>query len=246
VLLSEVLFGELALRVRKALAYGAVVTICAIPVIGFARFAWQNVQNLSRFIPEERWAAYEWVRTNVPPRTTIAALNWNDIAFLGVYTNTNMASGYSDLSGRSPAEQLRNFVGVWKLLGFSREELRKLVADGIPALLRRHRGTDVRKPPFNTPDDYASAELVAGLLYWPYLSSVGPLRIASDHTTDFALVAYVERLFDETNSEQVWRDLNIEYVMLESSMACRANALPSGTLLSFGNADRLVYRLPSR
>jgi hypothetical protein len=232
-------------RAVTAFGVAAVVAVCLVPTVGFSRFAWRNaVDNLTRFIPADRWSAYEWICSNLPRRTTLATLNWDDLAFLAVYSNVNLATGYSDLSGRTPEVQLRNFVGIWKMLGLSRDELGRLVTHSIPAMMNRKLG-NLRHPPINSPDDYASSELAAGLFYWPYLPNIGNIRIATDDMkTNPALVAYVNQIFDQILPDEIRQQLKIEYLLLDPATAL-STTLPPGSQLVFQNAARSVYRLPS-
>jgi hypothetical protein len=107
---------------------------------------------------------------------------------------------------------------------------------------------NLRHPPLNNPDEYASSELAAGLFYWPYLPTIGNIRIATDDDmkTNPALVAYVDQIFDQIFPDEIRRRLNIEYLLLDSATALNSRTtLPPGSRLVFQNAARSIYRLPS-
>jgi hypothetical protein len=236
-----------ASRVKAAVqifGVAATVALCAVPALGFARFALRNEHNLTRFIPEDRWATYSWIATHLPARAAVATLDWDDMAFLPMYTDVSLAVGHADLSGRTPEQQLRRFVGLWKLLGRSRDQLGQLVATSIPALVRRYSIGDLRHPPLNTEEEYACSEFAAGLLYWPYLKSVDGIQIADNSmtSTNPDLVSHILGLYDQVDAMEFRRRANISYILVPPGQLDVLTLFPEAKLV-FENTARSLYRI---
>lgn len=223
---------------QRALIIGLIIAAIAVPAIGLGRFAVRNTENLSRFISQDRWDAYRWVAEHVPRRAAVAALDWNDLVFLPMYTNASLTTGHADLSGRSPEEQLRRFVFVWKLMGRSEADLANFVRGSVPALLRRGLGNP-RKPPMNDPTEYDAAEFAAGLLYWPYIKSVDGIAIANAELTgtNSELVAHAVKLFQHAKGAA------FEAAYVVASTADDRGRTREGWEIVFQNSERTIYRL---
>jgi hypothetical protein len=221
----------------------AVVILCVVPATGFARFALRNEHNLTRFVTEDRWSTYTWIADHVPSRAVVATLDWDDMVFLPMYTNASLVAGHTDLSGRTPEQQLRRFVGLWKLLGRSRDQLEQFVTRSIPAFTRRPLG-DLRNPPLNTEEDYPCAEFAAGLLYWPYIKLVDGIQIADSamKLTNPAFTRHVLTLYDQTDSDLFREQADITFVLGPPDQKAAIAAFPEAELV-FQNTTRSLYRV---
>lgn len=231
-----------ALPLTRYAAWPAILVLCLIPAIGFGKFAEHNAHNLTRFIPWNHWEAYEWIRKNVPAHAPLATLDWDDLAILPSVTSVSLTTGHTDLSGRTPNEQVRRFVAVWKALGRSREELERYLVNSIPALQRRWL-SDIRNPPLSNANDFGPSEFAGGLIYWPFIQAIDgvPVVDTSGTATNPALVSHILDLFDGAAGQE--NPYEYAYVLL-SRDANTVQTAPQGGELIFQNAARSLYRMP--
>lgn len=206
-------------RGARLLEAAILIPVLAIPAIGFGSYALVSANNLTRYMPEGRWRALEWIGGNVPKGDTIAALNWDDITFIPIYTHANLAVDNMIIGGRGPADELRRYVALWKMLGFPREQLEARLASMIQAgMLRRNSRPEARKrPPLLEPEVYASSQIADAVLYWPYVQKVNGIDIAAERKTSKTFLNWAMALYDDQDAKAVAKEYRISMVLLSGA-----------------------------
>lgn len=238
-----------ALLARSWQVVGAVVVvgILLIPARGFGEYAIASSRNLTRFMPEGRWEALRWIDEHVASGTTVAALDWDDITFIPIYTHARLAVDNMIIGGRSPADEIRRYAEVWKILGLSPELLRQRVLSSTGAAMRRLSLTtaELRSPPLvPNAEAYASGQIAEALIYWPYVKTVEGITVADASNAPTAeFVDWAMSFYQVADPKLNVGALGIEYVVLSGA----ENSLPvffaAPARLVFANATHRIFRL---
>lgn len=224
-----------------------VIGILLIPARGFGEYAIASSRNLTRFMPEGRWEALRWIDEHVASGTTVAAPDWDDITFIPIYTHAKLAVDNMIIGGRSPADEMKRYAEVWKILGLGQELLRQRVLDSTGAAMRRFSlsPAEARSSPL-VPDaeKYASGQIAEALIYWPYVKTVEGITVADASnvpTADF--VNWAMSFYQAADPKLNVGALGIEYVVLSGA----ENSLPVSfavpAKLVFANATHRIFRL---
>ena len=210
------LLAAKAVRLVQFLQVTIFASILTAPAIGFGSYALASAKNLTRFMPEGRWEALDWINKNLQKRATVAALDWDDIAFIPIYTPANLVVNNMIIGGRGPADELKRYVALWKILGFPRNELEKRLTAMVDAAsqLRNAPAEDINHPPLLEPRTYASSQIAAAVLYWPYVQKVGSIDIAEGGQTAVPFVNWAMTLYDELDTKAAVKDYPFSIVML--------------------------------
>lgn len=227
-----------------ALAVPIVCFMLAVPVRGFGDFALASAKNLTRFMPGGRWEAVQWLRKHSAPGNVAAALDWDDVAFIPIYTGTKLAVNNMIIGGRSPTEELRRYVLIWKMLGYERDVLKSRLNDMIFAATTRRalRPQDYRNPPLTSAETYAASQIAEAVLYWPYVSRVGGLEITqANKTVNPAFVDWAMSLYDAANGESAAADLGLEYVLISGAERDFPRSMHGRFDLVFENSTHQIY-----
>ncbi len=223
----------------------ATVLICAAcvlpPAYGFAQLSVQHSRDESRFLPDAVMQSYRWIDANVPKRSNIATLNWEDISLLPIYTDADLVVGHNVLDGRSPADELRRFVETWRFLGRSRAELEHLLdlgpksVDGLTPY--------GKPPPYLDPESFTSSQLMLGVLYWPYINQLDGIPIVTpgaDPAVTAQLREVALNLFDRADPDTFLDRFSVDYVLADTDGSSSVQ-LGAGLRRVFSNGARIVY-----
>lgn len=210
-------------RRRVVVGASAVVVVIAValPAYVFSRLAVHNVNGNSRYLPAERVEGYNWINKHLPPNATVVTLNWEDITLLPIYSSVTLVVGHSVLDGRSPIEELRRFVESWRFFGRSRNNLSALMAIAPGAIRDQHQlAYHGAKTPFLGELEFDGAELMEGVLYWPYVTKVGEVAIVGTDPNARKLLPEFEqlalRLFDATDPESFLSRYSVQAIIVDA------------------------------
>jgi hypothetical protein len=198
-------------------------------------------------MPEGRWQALKWIDKNVAAGTTVAALDWDDITFIPIYTHAKLAVDNMIVGGRSPADEMKRYAAVWKILGLDESQLRQRIANSTRAAQRRLTQTpqSLRSPPLVAdPEMYASGQIAEALIYWPYVKTVQGLTVVDANnvvTTDF--VEWAMSLYRVSDPVASVKDLGIEYLVLSGAERSLPVSFGVLTKLVFENATHRILRI---
>jgi hypothetical protein len=235
-----------SMRASQFAAGAILVAILAIPAKGFGGYALASCCNLTRFMPDSRWQALAWIDRNVPPGSSVAALNWDDITFVPLYTHAKLLVDNTIVGGRSPVAELERYVALWKVLGYDRALLERRLTATVQSAMRRLSSSyaRLRNPPLVDEETYASGQIAEAILYWPYVKTVGGIAIAdSSQTTTSAFVAATMAKYDAINPAVAVHDFDIRYVMVSGAeRALSANFAVPATLV-YENPTHRIYAL---
>lgn len=222
-----------------------VVIAAALPAYVFSRLAVHNVSGDSRYLPAERIEGYKWISEHLPPNATVVSLNWEDITLLPIYTSATLVVGHSVLDGRSPMEELRRFVESWRFFGRSWNDLSAMLAIAPGAIRDQHqlayRGAKV---PFLNEWEFAGAQFMEGVLYWPYVTKVGDVPIvgvepnARTVSPEFGQLAF--HLFDAADPETYLSRHLVQAILVDARDLSAQGRMASYAEL-FRNSELVIY-----
>jgi hypothetical protein len=246
-------FGNLANRgtaglrsdtAARLMAGAAVVCLVTVPLFGFARFGVRNAQGLAHYIPTEQWQTYRWVSQNLPKNAEIAALDWNDIDLLPVFTDANLVFGHTDLAGTTSDEQLRRYLAVWRYVGLPPEALQRIIVESISASRRRVAVDKLSDTPFLDQPDYEASQFAESLVYWPYLGEVNGVPFAgpASPSVSGAFVTAMLNRYEALSPTALPDDIRCDYLLVSDYDRPRIHIPPNAELV-FENARRALYRL---
>lgn len=232
-------------RLARSLEVVVFVSVLSVPAVGFGSYALASANNTTRFMSKERWQALDWIQTQVPEGDTVAALDWDDITFIPIYTRAYLAVDNMIIGGRGPADELRRYVAVWKMLGFPRAQLEARLMGMLEASYNNNNKTREQRlnPPFLEPEAYASSQIAEAVLYWPHVAKVGLIEIGAGGKTSEPLVHWAMKLYDEASAASAVKEYRISWVLL--SGAERSLPLKAGIpmALVFRNQTHALYKV---
>lgn len=210
-------FGRLSST--RFIKYPLLAAVIAVPMLSFGNYALESAHNLTRFMPASRWQALEWVDANVEKGRIIAALNWDDINFIPIYSHANLAIDNMIIGGRSPEAEFERYIAVWKILGLPRDVLKSRLENTIAATLKRTRSNrdNLFNPPLLTEEEYASAEIAECAIYWPYVKKLFDVPVASGSQSSAEFVEMAMQLYNNADIEVLMNKYDFSYVMLSGA-----------------------------
>jgi hypothetical protein len=199
--------------------YPLLAAVIAVPLFSFGNYALASVNNLTRFMPASRWQALEWVDANVEKGRIIAALNWDDINFIPIYTHANLAIDNMIIGGRSPEAEFERYIAAWKILGLPRDVLKSRLENTIATTLKRTRSDREKlfNPPLLTEEEYASAEIAECAIYWPYVKKLFDVPVATGSQSSAEFVEMAMQLYDNADIEMLMNKYDFSYIMLSGA-----------------------------
>ena len=245
---GEALFIDI-IGSRTSLSYNHIKTIgilllIAIPVAGFTSYGIRNIHNEARFMDTRQWSAYQWIDENLSPRSAVIALDWEDISHIPIFTKSDLVYGHVDLSGRKPKEEITRFLGVWKILGRSREELVRILMQSVAAERKRRRGNS-KSPPFVTHDEFQSARIFGGMAYFPYTKKIDGISIELEvGQINPEIVKWALSVYDGLDINSFKKGTRMEYILLPPDLwPLMEGGGQSGHTIVYDGQVRRVYRL---
>ena len=224
-----------------------VIGIVLIPARGFGEYAIASSKNLTRFMPEGRWQSLQWINEHVAPGSTVAALDWDDITFIPIFTHAKLAVDNMIIGGRSPAEEMRRYAAVWKILGLDQDLLRKRISNSTQAAKRRLSLTpeQLRSPPLVADaETYASGQIAEALVYWPYVRAVDGIEVAdTSSVATERFVNWVMSFYQTADPKLGVSTYKIEYVVLSGAERSFPVLFAVPARLVFENATHRIFRL---
>lgn len=185
-----------------------------------------------------------WLDANAENMDTVAAVDWKDITLIPVYTRASVFAGHVVIDERTPEDELLRYAAMWKALGLPREDLLSRFEISVAAtheLRTTSPSSKTNNPPFV--DEYSSnaAHLIYGLTYWPYITEVDGITIAtSDYKTTPALNDYFVNVYDTVNLEMFFNQ--VEFVMLSGEFLDLPHSVPESFVLAYENDTHKIYR----
>lgn len=232
----------------RAFALPVMLLIVVVPLRGFVEYALANTQNDTRFMTAGRWEALRWIDRNAEPGATIAALDWEDITFIPIFTHAKLAVDNMIIGGRSPADEVQRYVSVWKLLGFDRDILKARLNEMVSASVRRRslKLENFRHPPLSPGEDFPASQIAEAAIYWPYVGKLDSFDVATAaNTTNPALVDRIMSMYDKVDPERVVGELGIKYVLLSGNELQFNRTLAAASEVVFENATHKLYAIRS-
>jgi hypothetical protein len=217
-----------------------------VPISGFANLLERKLSDARSTVPAGQWQAYSWLRENAQGEV-IAALNWDDIDFIGVYLpNTRTVFGSADLALRLPEAEAARFVATWKDLGLARSHIDDWASAAMGAEWARLAAYSAQTPtPFLSPQDFAASRLASAINYFPYISTFSGSPPIEEGTVPWVssqdfVTTWLE-LFDAAPEEFLARE-GVSYLLVSDS---DHELLPPGALASwtivFETDKRYIY-----
>ncbi len=123
--------GKKEVFVRRAVLSALVVMLVVGPIVGFAHFAWKQIQRPGSYIETCRWNAYEWLQNNTPKGSVVLAVDWDDVYMIPIFTQNSLLFGHQIIEYRTAQEEVLRYLQAWHILGLPRQDLRELVADSV-------------------------------------------------------------------------------------------------------------------
>jgi hypothetical protein len=227
--------------------YAVLTYIVMVPAIAFSIHAYETTTHNTRFMPQGRWDFLNWVKSNTPKDETIAALNWDDITFIPIYTDANLMIDNMIIGGRGPEESVTRYMALWKFLGLPRDLLQQRLTDMIELESKRLGKMTKRNGALAGPlvpeDEYASALIAEALIYWPYVDTVFGMHVDEKGRTNPALVMHLMRIYDDIDAKTVPATYPFAYVALSGE----ERAIPINSALPmdkvFINATHTVFKV---
>ena len=231
-----------------------VLALCAaiaVSVLAFGEYAIASSKNLTRFMPQGRWEAISWVNRNVDRGTVVAALDWDDITFVPIYSSAKLAVGHMIIGGRSPQEEMRRYTAVWKILGLERQALQVRLETMVALHVARRRMStrQFRNPPLGSHEEYAASQIAEAILYWPYVPSVNGIQIASSREATVvnpALVNWAMSLYDAADPERDLKEMAVRYIMVSGAERNLHPHPVKAARLAFENATHQIFAVAAR
>ena len=239
----EKITQERFLRLRYAL----VGIVLLVPAISFGVYTVHCATNGTRFMPETRWEFLQWVNKNTQKNQTIAAINWDDITFLPIYTGANLMIDNMIIGGRGPEECLTRYLAFWKFMGYPRQLLEARLTDMATIANKRLTSGGNRakamNPPLLSEDEYANSQIAEALIYWPYVSTVFDTPVAADNVTTKELVQKLMGIYDGLNRRKVHEQFPFDYIAVSGVERDLRIKTPVPLEAVFENATHKVFRI---
>lgn len=197
----------------------SLLLILILPAAGIGAYTLKSFKTLSHFMPQSRWDALQWIAMNVPPNETIAALDWDDITFVPVYTHTNLAMDNMIIGGRGPEDEMERYAALWKIIGFPREKLELRIKEAVETAIRwQHQSTSqLFESELLEPELYATGQVATMALYWPSVTKVWNKDISHDGKTSQSVVSRVMALYDSVDSKSALKEYRISWIVLSGA-----------------------------
>lgn len=235
-----------ASRYVRPFAQAALVgVVVAIPAICFARVGIDRLHDGGKFLPNAVYESYRWMGKNVPSQGIVAAADWEDITLLPVYTTVDLVVGHSVIDGRSPTDELRRYVDLWKFLGRSKDELIALL-DTAPKVTS-NLGLYGASRPFLGGRDFEASQLMLGVIYWPYVNLVDGVTVVDPKTGNITpqFRNVVDAMFARANPAEFLDHYKVDYVLMPADEA-RSLAANERLSVVFSNSARVVLAVERR
>lgn len=241
----DVLLAGQAFSVRNLRCFvcaAGLVLLCMAPMYGFFSYGLRSLNNASHSMSSAQWQAYEWIDQNLDEQDVVAATNWEDVMHLPVYSDVSLLFGSVDLTGREFREEVERYLAVWKSLGLTQSDLAEHLNGAVPSEYKR-RLADPRSPPFISDAEYADAQIVSGLIYYPYIRKFEGIEIATDNLkTNPEFVGLVLDIFSTLKPEKALAGWGMSYLITQPSVtdvSLKKDCLE----MVFENSARHVYKV---
>lgn len=208
--------------VLKACSFMFVAVICSFVLIGFTRYTIQSCTDTSRYIPQEVMDTYRWVDNHTPPNSNMIVTSWDDITLLPLYSKAKLVYGHSIIDGRDAKEELKRFIGAWKLLGMSENDFKVLVDQAPNAYLKWGNSISYindRKIPYINKKEFFYSSFLQGLVYWPYVNAIEGMPVAdyASRKTNPQFAEFALKLYRDTNIENYIQRYDVSYILVDKT-----------------------------
>ncbi|MBU6234367.1 MAG: hypothetical protein KGQ41_00850 [Alphaproteobacteria bacterium] len=227
------------------LKHAFTVFVLAVPVLSFGPYAYHCATNGTRFMPEGRWQALQWIKENAADQT-VATTNWDDLTFIPIYTPATLMHDHMIIGGRSPEDEVARYIGLWKFLGYPRDMLENRFKIMFPAVWERvtSKREKLLAPPLLDEEKYAASQIGEGSIYWSYVTTVNGMNVATpEREIDPAFLKHLMDLYDQTDAKAVPTRFPFKYVVVsgqERALPMKA-ALPLNKVYS--NETHDIYEV---
>ena len=240
--LDAVRASRVAAFLTRAFSATIVAGILFVAGRGFGEYALATAHNLTRFMPEGRWAALQWIDRNVQPGTSVAAIDWDDITFIPIYTRAKLMVDNMVIGGRGPVDEMKRYVALWKILGYDRAVLERRLVTTTQSALQRFRSKRPRNPPLVDAETYASGQIAEALVYWPYVKTVNGIAIAGpNYETTAEFVVWAMALYDAADPRAAVKEYDVRLVVVSGVERQFEPVFAVNYKLLFENATHRVY-----
>jgi hypothetical protein len=151
------------------------------------------------------------------------------------------------IGGRSPADEIKRYAAVWKILGLDQAVLRQRISGSTQAAMHRLSLSpdQLRSPPLAADEEtYASGQIAEALVYWPYVKSVEGILVADASSVPTeAFVDWAMSFYRSADPAQSVHDLKIEYVVLSGAERSLPVSFALPAKLVFESATHRIFRL---
>ncbi|MGM4906233.1 hypothetical protein AB8B21_05845 [Tardiphaga sp. 866_E4_N2_1] len=236
-----------SILVWRTLAAVVVIGVLLIPLKGFGEYAIASSKNLTRFMPAGRWEALRWVDANVQSNDTVAALNWDDITFVPIYTRAKLAVDNLIVGGRSPSNEMMRYAAVAKIIGLSEEAFRARLENSTRAASARLslNARQLRAPPLSpSEEEYAAGQIAEAVIYWPYIATVDGVAVAdSAGVPTEGFIRWAMSMYEQSEPLRATRDLKIKYIVVSGAELSSTTTPRVPADLVYENVTHRIYRL---
>lgn len=192
------------------------ILVISIPALSFGYYDIKVSHNGTRFMPESRWNALQAINANVKDGETVAALNWDDITFIPIYTRANLMVDNMIIGGRSPTIEMKRYISLWKILGYTRESLKIRISKSIESASERFASSREKllSPPLLSEETYASGQIAEALIYWPYVKKFNGINVEENNRTSNELIEWSLQQYDSIDPVNAFKDFPFSYVII--------------------------------
>ena len=216
-----------------------------VPFVGLAKYSYSAAKNNIFSVAKAEWSAYRWLNENVNDYQTVAAVDWEEIAMIPLYSQANLLAGYMVINNRPPIENVKKYCALWKYLSFPKEELETLVRGSVDNyrlhLKRAFEFESVLKPPLLNRTAFNSASFFAGLSR-PYVKVLAGVNVTEpDGSINNTFVDKIMEIYDQINPDDFMPQA--DFIMLsQETAASLPHVIPDEFALVFVSSVHKIYQ----
>lgn len=245
---SDITANAMHARVIYRWMYKSAALVVFVAIVSFSGYAFGSIAlktstNNSRYISQETMKTYTWIDQNLPPKSEVASLDWEDITLLPVFTKANLVVGHSVIDGRSLDDELDRYLATWKFVGLGRREFEETLDRGPMAMKSLCAGSAYKRVPVLSNDDFNAAQFMNGVLYWPHIKQMNNILIVRDQGITPEFKNWMLEIYDRTSSADYTKKFRAKYLLLNNEQARVFGGGDKHKLL-YKSANRVIYALP--